>query len=648
MLASREMVDLVSELNKACDLYYNTDTTLMSDSEYDMKYKKLENLEEKEGIQLPNSPTKRVGYEVKSKLDKVNHEIPLKSLDKINNNVDKLKEWLGEEEGFMPLKLDGLTVKLSYVDGELVQGSTRGNGKVGEDITHSVKCFKNVPMRLSEPLTIDVVGEGVIKFGSFNFINSKLGEEEQYKHPRNLVAGSIRSLDSRVVASRDVRFFAFDCITSDLGCTTQSGKLEYLNKLGFDVAIGEVVIKDNIEDAINNLKAASEKGGFPIDGLVCTFNDLEVRGSKGETSKFPKHSIAYKFADEVEETMLRDIEWSIGKTGALTPVAIFKAVELDGTSVSRASVHNVSVLWNLELGLGDRITVKKANQIIPQIVENLDRSDCIDIPKECPYCNAKTELVKDKDAVILKCTNGVLECKGQLVEMLSHYVSREGMNIVGLSTKNIEKYVEAGILKDKVDIHKILTDEAKKDVILDLGGITLKGFDKLCDSIEKASKGVKLSNFLVALGIDGVGKSLAEDLEANFKTIDKLRNVTLEDLVAMEGVSDITANKIVSYFATNSDVLDELLKYIEFKEVVAVEVGTKFKGLTFVVTGKVNKFKNRDELKAYIKNQGGKVTSSISEKTSYLVSNEASNSSKSVNAKKLGVPVITEEELLNM
>lgn len=648
MLVSKEMQDLVAELNKACDMYYNTDKVLMSDVEYDAKYRRLESLEKEEGVQLPNSPTKRVGYEVKSKLDKVTHEIPLKSLDKINNNVDKLKEWLGDEEGYMPLKLDGLTVKLRYVNGELVQGSTRGNGKIGEDITHSVKCFKNVPLILSEPLTIDVIGEGLIKFGSFNHINSKLSEEEQYKHPRNLVAGTIRSLDSSVVAQRDVRFFAFDCITDNLGCTTQKDKMGNLTKLGFDVAIGEVVTKDTLSESIERLQNKAKVEGFPIDGLVCTFNDLEVRGSKGETSKFPKHSMAFKFADEVAETMLKDIEWSIGKSGALTPVAIFKPVELDGTSVSRASVHNVSVLWDLELGLGDTITVKKANQIIPQIVDNLDRSDCVDIPKECPYCNAKTELVKDKDAVVLKCTNEVLSCKGQLVEMLSHYVSREGLNIVGLSTKNIEKYVEANVLKDKVDIHKILIDEAKRDVIFDLGGITLKGMDKLCASIEKASKGVKLSNFLVALGIDGVGKSLAEDLEVNFKTIDKLRVASVDDLVAMEGVSDITANKIVSYFDVNKEVLDELLEHIEFAEVIDIEVGTKFKGLTFVVTGKVNKFKNRDELKAYIKNQGGKVTNSISEKTNYLVSNESSNSSKSVNAKKLGVPVITEEDLLNM
>lgn len=648
MCIDREISDLVKLLNKASDVYYNTDKNLMSDAEYDKAYDRLLALEKESGVQLTNSPTRSVGFEVKSSLSKVEHLIPLKSLDKLNNDIVGLQGWMGEEECYETLKLDGLTTELDYVDGYLVQGSTRGNGLIGEDITHNVKYFKNVPLRLSEPLTIKVVGESIIKYGSFNHINSKLSEDDKYKTPRNLVAGTVRSLKSESVAQRDVRFFAFDCIDSNLGCATQKDRMDYLEELGFDIAIGLVVNSDTVEYVTNTLKEKARLEGYPIDGLVCTFNNLDKRDSMGSTSKYPKHSIAYKFRDDVEETVLEEIEWSIGKSGALTPVAIFKSVELDGTDVSRASVHNISVLKGLLLGLGDSITVKKANQIIPQIEENLTKSDSIVLPTHCPYCGNETIVVEDNESAILKCTNDVLSCKGQLVEMLAHYVSREALNVVGLSDKNLKKFVDGDVIKDKADIHKIVNDDTKQANIMALGGITAKGLDKLCGSISKASKDVKMENFLVSLAIDGVGRSLSKDLSKKFKTVEALMVTTEEDLISMDGVSTITAKKIVDYFSGNIEMLKELLSYIAFEEVVEVAVGDRFTGLTFVVTGAVAKFKNRNELGAYIESNGGKLAKSVSKNTDYLMCNEGLGSSKGKKAIELGVKVINEDELLSL
>lgn len=666
MVVSKEMVDLVKKLNNACDAYYNTDKELMPDAEYDKLYDKLVEMEKEEGITLPNSPTKRVGFEVKSDLPKVVHTIPLKSLDKINNDVAKLCRWLADEEGCMLLKKDGLTVKLEYVEGVFKRGSTRGNGKEGEDITHSVKCFKNIPLNLPEPLTITVVGEGLMTFGMFNAINSQLPKEDAYKHPRNLVAGTIRSLDSEVTAKRGIKFYAFDCIDNDFGCTTQKGKLNKLEELGFDTAYGVVVTKDTIGSAIVDLTDYATKEGFPIDGLVCTYNDLKVRGSKGETSKFPKHSIAFKFKDDEEETVLEEVEWSIGKTADLTPVAIFKEVELDGTSVTRASMHNISIVEGLKIGIGDTIKVKKANQIIPQITENITKSNTLEIPKKCPYCGFETNIVVTTNRVrnketgemytetvkVLKCTNDVLECKGQLVAMLSHYVSKKAMNVVGLSSKNIELMVSVGLLKDKKDIHDFVVNEEKQEQLVSMKGYTKKGVEKLVNSIKTASKDVKLDKFLVSLAIDGVGESLSEDLSKKFKTIDTLMKANLSDLVEMEGVSDITATKILDYFESNANVIEELISYITFedvnvKEVTKEDLDDSLKGMTFVVTGKVYRFVNREALKAHIKDRGGKVSGSVSGKTNYLICNEDEGSNKITTAKKLGVEIITEDEFLS-
>lgn len=644
----QQMMDLVKQLNRACDVYYNTGTELMSDAQYDTMYDELVELEKITGVKLPNSPTKRIGFEVKSALTKVEHLIPLKSLDKINNDMDKLSSWIGSKECYATLKLDGLTTELDYVDGLLVEGSTRGNGYIGEDITHSVKYYKNVPLKLTEPITVKVTGESVIKYGSFNHINSKLADEDKYKNPRNLVSGTIRSLNSEITARRDVRFFSFDCIDSDLGCTTQEQKLHKLTKLGFDIAIGSTVTSGDINMVSHTLRSLAKIKGFPIDGLVCTVNDLATRNSMGETEKFPKHSIAYKFKDESEETTLRDIEWTIGKSGALTPVAIFDPVELDGTTVTRASVHNVSILKNLKLGEGDTVTVKKANQIIPQIEENLTGSDTISIPSHCPYCNYPTKLHQDNESQILKCENKPSECKGQLVKILAHYVSREGMNINGLSEETLKSFIAHGIVENKSDIHLIPTDTDKQRQIARLSGFTEKGVKKLCDSIKKASKDVKLENFIVSLGIDGVGKRLSKDLSKKFKNVSNFLNAEVEGILEMDGVSTITANKIINSLNENLIINRALADCLEFATVEEIEVGDKFKDINFVVTGSIEKFKNRKELTNYIESNGGKLGGSVNKNTNYLICNSGSSSTKAKKAIELGVKVITEEELLNL
>ena len=634
----REMNRLINKINEANHAYYNLAKPIMSDAEYDKIYDELLQLEHLSGITLSNSPTQKVGYEVVSKLKKVTHNTPLLSLDKTKDIVE-LKKFMGNRECVLMFKMDGLTAKLVYDDGELTEGSTRGNGEIGELITHNIRTFKNTPLKMHEDLT--VVGESIITYPDFTKINSTLPEEDKYKNPRNLASGSVRQLDSNVCSKRNVRFIAYG-VQEDI-FNTKVDQLEYLESLAFEVVPYVLVNKANVETNIELLRKVAEEKGFAIDGLVITYNDLRYGLSLGTTSKFPRHSLAFKFGDDLHETKFIEVEYNTTRTGQISLTGIFEPVEIDGTSVSRASLHNVDIFESLQLGVGDTILVRKANMIIPQVMDNLTRSNAIELIEECPACGGKVEVRTAKEARFLHCTND--DCVAKNISKIVHFVSRNAMNIVGLSEATIEKFVELGFIKEIADLYYL--DDYEKE-LKKLEGFGKKSIDKLFEAIG-VSRNVYFYSFLHGLGIPNVGLTTAKTLSKHFDEL-TLPHANIRDLLKIDDIGNVVAESIVDWFRNdpNVELYARLIDDIGFTFIKNEVKESSISGKNFVVTGSVNVFKNRKELQKRIEELGGSVKSSVSKDTDYLICDGESNSSKYKKAKELNVSIITEEEFVKM
>lgn len=638
------MKELVKILGKAAEVYYQGKDEIMSNFEYDRLYDELEALEKETGIVLSGSVTQKVGYEVQSKLPKVTHSTRMLSLDK-TKSVENLAETLQGEEGFLGWKLDGLTVVATYEGGKLISAVTRGNGVVGEDVTNNYKNFSNVPLTLNIKDRLVVRGEALISYKTFEEINSKIENEiDKYKNPRNLCSGSVRQLDPNVTKRRNVEFVVFTVVEGFEEEKTYTGKLEKAKELGFEIVEYEKVNKNNLSDAIERFKNRVGSFKYPTDGLVLTIDNIEVGKRLGETSKFPRNAKAFKWEDGVVETELLYIDWSCSRTGAINPVAVFKPVELEGTTVTRASVHNISIIEELELGIGDIITIYKANMIIPQIADNLTRSGNLEIPKECPVCGGKTEIVQSDQAKVLYCTN--VNCMAKHIGKLVHFTKRDAMNIEGLSESTLERFVREGFIKDYKDIYHL---ERYKDKIVELEGFGVRSYENIINAVEK-SREVDLAAFLYALGVNQLGRTTSKIVsKALDNDLEKILNVTEDELLKIDGIGEITAKEIVKYFSENADMVRELAKEMKFKEAEKVDTSSPIAGKTFVITGDVKHFKNRKELQAKIESLGGKVSGSVSAKTNYLINNDiTSNSGKNKKAKELNVPIISEDEFIEM
>lgn len=639
------MQELVPLLKYAAYMYEQEDTEIMSNQEYDKLYDELKELEEETGIVLAGSVTQKVGFEVSSKLEKVTHPSRMLSLDK-TKEVPKLISFIGDEKGTLSWKLDGLTVVATYENGQLVSAVTRGNGTVGENILNNYKTFTNVPLTVSEKNRLVIRGEAIIRYSVFDKINAKLPDDAKYKNPRNLCSGSVRQLDSSITASRGVEFYPFAVIEGFDSLTTKSAKLDALKPLGFTPVAYVHVTKDNIADVVKQFSEQIATYDIPSDGLVLSFDDIAYSKSLGTTSKFPKDGIAFKWRDELKETTLLDIEWSPSRTGALNPVAVFEPIELEGTTVSRASVHNVSIVEQLKLGIGSKITCFKANMIIPQVAENVEPQGIVTIPEQCPVCKGKTKIVQTKEAKVLYCTNP--ECVAKHIGLLVHYVSRDAMNIEGLSEATFEKFMSLGIIHD---LHSIYELEQYKEQLIHLEGFGLKSFNNMIAAINK-QRNVEMPNFLYALGISQVGRTASKDICKHFNyDFEAIMNATVTDLTAIDGIGDVIATELVTYMqnAKNRALVEKLLKEITFKAPQQVNTASSIAGLTFVVTGDVEHYKNRKELQAEIESLGGKVSSSVSSKTNYVINNDIhSTSSKNKKAKELGIPIISEQDFLKM
>lgn len=643
------MKEKVALLNQAGKAYYQEANEIMSNYEYDKLYDELVALEKATGIVLADSPTVHVGYEVISELQKERHESAMLSLDK-TKEVDTLRSFLGEQEGILSWKLDGLTIVLTYEGGKLVKAVTRGNGEVGEVVTNNAKVFKNVPVNISFQGTLVLRGEAVIKYSDFEKINEQIADvDAKYKNPRNLCSGSVRQLNNEITAKRNVHFFAFSLVRAEGKDfeNARSNQMDWLEELGFDVVERRLVTKENIIDTVQWFSDHIVENDFPSDGLVLMYNDLEYSRSLGTTAKFPKDAMAFKWQDEVRETTLKEIEWSASRTGLINPVAIFEPVELEGTTVSRASVHNISIMEGLELGIGDTITVYKANMIIPQIADNLTRSKKLEIPSHCPVCDGETKIKNDNGVKVLYCMNEA--CLAKKIKSFTHFVSRNAMNIEGLSEATIEKLIAKGFVKELADLYHL---QQYKQEIEEMEGFGEKSFANLMASIEKSRKTI-LAKFIYSLGIPNVGLSNAKLIcKAFHNDFAKIRSAKPMNLVDIQGIGDVIAEVFVQFFAKeeNKVIVEDLLKEVQFEEEETQPVeGASLEGLTFVITGSVYQFKNRNEVKEVIEQRGGKVTGSVTSKTNYLINNDnMSNSSKNKKAKELNIPIITEEEFIKM
>lgn len=640
------MKELAGLLDKAAKAYYQDASEIMSNFEYDKLYDELTALEKETGVVLAGSPTIKVGYEVLSELPKERHESPMLSLDKTKER-EALRDWLGEQKGVLSWKLDGLTIVLTYEGGELVKAVTRGNGEIGEVITNNARVFKNVPHHISFPGSLVLRGEAVIKYSDFEKINQEISDvESRYKNPRNLCSGSVRQLNNEITAKRNVHFFAFSLVSAE-GVDFKNSREEqrsWLTSMGFDVVEGRLVNKENILETIQWFADKIETNDFPSDGLVLIYDDIEYGRSLGRTAKFPRDSIAFKWADEIRESKLLEVEWSASRTGLINPVAIFEPVELEGTTVSRASLHNISIMEGLELGLGDTITVYKANMIIPQLADNLTRSGMMAVPDICPVCGGKTR-VKDENGVkVLVCPNE--KCLAKQIKSLTHFVSRDAMNMDGLSEATIEKLIGRGMLKELADFYHL---KQYKEEIAAMEGFGEKSCQNLLDSVEK-SRTTSLARFIYSLGIPNIGLSNAKLICREFKNdFEKIRHADAEELTQIPGVGGVIAQTFVDFFADeeNRRIVEDLLKEITFATEEENNTEQTMDGLVFVITGSVEHFANRNEVKAAIEERGGKVTGSVTSKTSYLINNDnMSSSSKNKKAKELGIPIITEEEFM--
>lgn len=643
----KELIDI---LNNASDAYYNQDKEIMSNFEYDKLYDELVELEDKYDIHYSNSPTSKVGSEVSTNLPKVTHEIPMLSLDKTKDK-NTLRDWLSDNIGVLSYKLDGLTIVLTYDDGELKMAVTRGNGEIGELITNNAKNFVNIPLKIKHKSHLIIRGEAIIKYSDFNSINDDIIDEEQkYKNPRNLCSGSVRQLDPKITKDRHVYFYAFSIVTNlkneildDLD--TYSKQLDYLSNLGFDTVYHKIVDKNNIIDTVEWFAKDVLNNDNPSDGLVLMFDDIKYGLSLGRTAKFPRNAIAFKWQDETAKTTLLEIEWSPSRTGLINPVAIFEPVELEGTTVKRASLHNLSIMDELEIGIGDTISVYKANMIIPQIAENFTKSNNYEIPKKCPVCKKELKVHNENGVKTLHCEN--VDCPVKHIKNFENFVSRNCMNIDGISISTVEKFISLGFIKEYADLYRLA--KYKKQII-ELDGFGEKSYENIIKSIDD-KRNVELYRVINSFGISGIGtanaKILAKYYDGNF---DKIRNAKVDELCNIDSIGPVLAESIYEFFhnKNNIKIIDDLLT--EIKIVSDKNTGSdKLNGLIFVITGALNNFSNRDELIKIIEDNGGKSAASVSNKTSYLINNDTtSNSSKNKKAKELGVKIISENDFMEM
>lgn len=652
----KEMKELINKLNQYSYEYYTLGKPTVTDATYDTLYDKLVKLEKETGVILSNSPTQKVGGEVLSNLTKITHKYPMLSLDKCHS-AEEVLQFANGKDIVALFKLDGLTTDIVEDEfGQLKSGATRGNGTIGELITHNVKTYKNVPLKSKATgKEVHIIGESIMDYNTFNKINYELPPDvEKFKHPRNLCSGSVRQLDSSICKKRNIQFYGY--IVEGIDFKYKMEQLAFIKELGFDVCEHRLITKDNlnkeyIENIFDEFKEIAKQKSIPIDGVVFMYNDIEYGKSLGRTVKFPKHSIAYKYEDDLQETTITNIRWQIGRTGVITPVADFETVEIDGTDVSKATLNNISILKELNLNIGSRVTVKKANMIIPQIVDNItkDTDILIDIPSKVEGHDTEIRQSSTKDGIkeflYLKDNNNNIV----LTKSISHYCNRDAMNIVGLSEKSIEKFIEKGFIKSILDIYSL--DKYKKEII-HMEGFGLKSYNKLIDSIEK-SKQCKLENFIYALGIPNVGLQTAKDICKYFNNdIDRIIVSDKTEYMRISGIGESVADSIVNYFIKTKNVnfINSLINQLSFiKDNPKENNNISLEGKTFVITGKVHIYKNRNEIKDIIESLGGKVSGSVSSKTDYLINNDInSNSGKNKTAKELNIPIISEEQFVEL
>lgn len=660
-----EMESLIKELNQASDAYYNQDKELISNFEYDQLYDRLAALEERYGIILAGSPTQNVGFPVVSELKKERHSRPALSLDKTKDR-SFIGPWLGERDGVMSWKLDGLTIVATYDDGRLIKAVTRGNGEIGEDVTHNARYFHGLPQQIPFPIHMVVRGEAFISYSEFERINREIPETEaRYKNPRNLASGTVRQYDSKVAAQRNVQFQAFELVelsdkdanalrVKDLNPNLYTDRFRFLEDMGFGVVEHVRVTKENAEEVIPWFEAKIEKNDFPSDGLVLMYNDIAYGQSLGTTGKFPRWGIAFKWEDEMAETVIRRIEWNASRTGLINPVAVFDSVELEGTTVSRATAHNVSILKKLKLAPGSRIHVYKANMIIPTIYDNMEPAGEVIIPEHCPVCGAATELRISEDRIeTLYCPNP--ECPAKQLKAFAHFVSRNAMNIENLSEGTLQKLIDAGLLHNFQELYSLHSHESEIALLEGMGETSAR---QLNEAIEQ-SRATTLERFLYALGIPLIGRSASKELSKRFNgRYTEFHNFVVESMqkdsfsicgsLNLSGFGEKMAESMINYFCTNLTSVEQLAAEMIFQE-GSLENENALDGKIFVITGSVEHFKNREELKNKIEHLGGKVSGSVSAKTNFLINNDTmSGSSKNKKAKELGISIISEEDFLKM
>ena len=655
----KRIEELVELLNQAGKAYYQEGKEIISNLEYDKAYDELVRLEEETGIVLSASPTQNVGYSVATALPKEEHASPMLSLDK-TKSVETLQSFLGEQKGILSWKLDGLTVVITYEKGELVKAVTRGNGRIGEIVTENAKRFRNLPLRIPFKGRLVLRGEALIRYSDFAKINEEIPEEgAKYKNPRNLCSGSVRQLDPKITWERRVYFFPFTLVSVEEGedrSSRESGGLpdfhnsheaefEFLEQQGFQVVGRRTVNKEELPGAVSDFSEQVKKNDFPSDGLVLLMDDISYGKSLGTTAKFPRNALAFKWEDEEEKTILREVEWSPSRTGLINPVAIFDPVELEGTVVSRASLHNISYLEDLKLGIGDEITVYKANMIIPQIGENLTKSGQLPIPEHCPACHEETKIVQDKEAKMLYCENP--HCPAKRIKQFALFVSRDALNIEGLSEMTLEKFIGKGFIQEFPDLFSL---KEHKEEIIAMEGFGQKSYDKLIENAEKARE-TSLARLLYGLGIGGIGASNARVLsEAFHDDAEALSRAELSEVVSIKGIGPILGESIVRYFKEeeNCRLFRKLLSILHLHKEEKAE-NTVLSGKVFVITGSLNHFQNRKELEEEIRKAGASTASSVSKNTSYLINNDKnSTSSKNKKAQELGIPILSEEDFLRL
>lgn len=642
------MKELAELLQRASKAYYQEDREIMSNREYDELYDELVRLEEESGTVLTGSPTVTVGYEAVDELPKEAHESPMLSLDKTKER-EALRSFIGDRKTLLSWKMDGLTIVLTYREGELYKAVTRGNGVIGEVVTNNARVFDNIPLKIPYKGELILRGEAIITYSEFEKINRQIEDvDAKYKNPRNLCSGSVRQLNNQITANRHVRFYAFALVRAEQVDFENSNqkKMEWLRDQGFEVTEYRVVTGETLDEAMEYFADKVKENDFPSDGLVALYDDIAYGESLGRTAKFPRNAYAFKWADEMADTTLEAIEWSPSRTGLINPVAIFTPVELEGTTVSRASVHNISIMRKLELGIGDKIRVYKANMIIPQIEENLTRSGVKDIPTCCPACGGTTKIEMVNDVESLYCRNQ--DCPAKAIKGFTLFVSRDAMNIDGLSEATLEKFIGKGFIHNLGDIFEI---GKYKDEIVTMEGFGEKSFQNLMESLEKAKK-TELPRVIYALGIPNIGLANAKMICKEFAyDMEKIRHLTEEELARVDGIGPVIAKSFVDYFAKEGrqEKIDRLLSHLELPEPPKTEAEQDMQGLIFVITGSVEHFANRNEVKAEIEKRGGKVTGSVTSKTSYLINNDTtSNSSKNKKARELGIPVLSEETFMEM